>query len=188
MKKGLFLALMAMALGAVAPAFAVEAPDAAYKQSAEGVEYPLGDVAHRGTLAIGGNYEFYSAEGVEPAPPFDKEFSAGLYGAYSIVPKLSGVGSVAWGFDNQFLRSTLGLSYTMVTAPIALGIGVQYEWFYEGGDALAPMPGKEFTMGLRGGYPLNHWLVASGSAMYAVDSKHIRSALGLRALLYSPKF
>jgi hypothetical protein len=184
MKKGSFLVLLALA---VAPAFAAEPPDAAYKQSADGVEYPIFDAAHRATFALGGNYEFYSAEGAEPAPPFDKEFSLGAYGAWNLVPKLSAVGSVAYGVDNQFVRTALGVSYTAIPAPVAVGLGMQYEWFGKAGDTLPPVPDKEFAIGARAGYPLNHWLVAVGSSFYGLDTKQIRSSLGLRAVLFSPK-
>jgi hypothetical protein len=184
LRKGIMMFLLGIA---AATAFAAEPPDAAYMQSAPGVEYPLTDARHRATFALGGNYEFYSAQGTEVAPPFNKEFSLGAFGAWNIVPKFSAVGSIAYGVDNQFVRTAFGASYTVIPGPVALGVGMQYEWFGKAGDTVPPQPQKEFAIGLRGGYPLNNWLVAAGSSFYAADTKQIRSALGLRAVLYKPK-
>ena len=150
-------------------------------------EYPALDGKHRAILAIGSSYEYFSATGSEPAPAFDKEFSAGAYGGWSIVPKLSAVGSLAYGFDNNFVRSTLGAGYTFFSTGFDLQARLQYEWFASGGDEPVPGIGKEFTAGLAGGYPLNHWLVAVGASNLGLDTKQLRSYLGLRAVLYQPQ-
>ena len=157
-------------------------PNAAYAQGslvANGTEYSLFDGKHRATLAAGGNYEFWSAEGTQPTPSFDKEFSFGGYASYKLVPLLSAVGSVCYLTDNNVMRTTLGANYGFYSGPFDLGVGVQYEFL----NKPVVVPEKEWTVGLKGGYPLNKWLLAAGSCFYAVDSRMFRTAIGLRAIV-----
>lgn len=159
-------------------------------QAQEPVEYGAFDASHRAIVGIGGSYEFYSATGSVDEPAFDKEFSAGIYGGWNVVPRFSLVGSVAYAFDNSFIRSTVGGAYDLIANPLApldIQARLQYETFYANGDEPVPGPGKEFTVGLAAGYPLNRWLVAVGASNLGVDTKQLRSYLGLRALVVQPK-
>lgn len=147
----------------------------------------LGDFTRRSLLALGANYEFYSAEGSQATPETDKEWSFGLYGSHNLVPKLSLVGYSAYMTDNQHIRTGLGGNYNFYKGPFDLGLALIYEWTYASGDEPVQDPGKEWNTALRGTHQLNSWLVAAGSMSYGMDSKVIRSSLGLRAVIHQPK-
>ena len=149
----------------------------------EPVEYPLLS-AKRAVLAAGASYEFYSAEGSEALPAFGKEWVVGLYGAYRIVPKLAVAGSMAYGFDNEWLRTSIGPRYTFYSGALDLGLGLQYEWLNPKGDEPAPSFDKEWISGLFAGYGIYDWLFAAGSTVYQLDNKQVRTALGVRIRLF----
>lgn len=146
----------------------------------------LGNLYRRTLVAVGANYEWYSPEGTVAAPATDKEWSFGAYGSYNVVPKLSMVGYSAYMTDNQHIRTGFGGNYNFYKGPFDLGLGVIYEWTYASGDEPVQDPGKEWNTALRGTMPLNRWLVAAGSASYGMDTKVIRSSLGLRAVVHQP--
>ena len=155
--------------------------------SAQGTIYydrPLSDFKARGSLAIGANYEWNSPQGAAEAPTFAEEVTAGLYGAYNLVPKLSAVGSLAYGFDNEFLRTALGVNHQFYDGEVDLGVAILYEWVSEQGVGVAPPPSKEFTIGLRAVNPVNKWLIAAGSSAYGLDTKCVRTSLGLRVAMF----
>lgn len=148
-------------------------------------EHSLFDFKARGSIAAGANYEWNSPQGAAEAPTFAEEVTAGFYGAYNIVPKLSAVGSMAYGFDNEFLRTALGVNHQFYDGDLDLGVAILYEWVSEQGEGAAPPPHKEFTVGLRAIYPINKRLLAAGSSAYGMDTKHIRTSLGLRVVLFN---
>lgn len=141
-------------------------------------EYSLWDFKARGSVAIGGNYEIYTALGDQEAPPYEKEWTLGGYGAYNLVPKLSLVGQVAYGFDNNLWRSNLGLDYPFYDGEVDLSVRLSYEWVSS--DGPTPDPSKEFTAGLMGAYPINGWLFAVASASAGLDTHLARYSIGLR--------
>ena len=153
-------------------------------------EYALTDLDHRATLATGVSYTMYRAgDGEAVLPPHTEELAIGFYGAYNLVPKLSLVGSVAWAFENEYLRPTLGGNYTFYNPSqgdgLSLGLGLQHEWFRAIGDT--PAPRDEWALGLRAGAPVKPWLAITGSSFYGLDSHQIRSTIGLLAIIHNPK-
>jgi len=65
------------------------------------------------SIAGGADYAWYEATGNEPVPAFGKEWEVTLVGAYSLTPHLHLTGSTAYGLDNQFFRTRLGLRVSL---------------------------------------------------------------------------
>lgn len=73
----------------------------------------------RVSISGGLDYAWYGAptETSAPIPFFEKEWEAGLYGAYTVAaphdgetgPIVSIAGSCAYGFDNKLVRTKLGV-------------------------------------------------------------------------------
>lgn len=152
-------------------------------QAQDPVEYSVWDYDKRCAAALGANYEFFGATGAEAVPTTDKEFSLGFYVLWNFVPKLDFVGQSAYLVDNQHIRSGFGANYTIYQGAFDLGVRALYEFNFAAGDEPTAEPGKEWNVGLGLGYPLNNWLVATGSTQMGLDTKIVRSAIGLRAVL-----
>lgn len=69
------------------------------------------------SIAGGAGYVWHSGED-SSVPPFNKEWEAGLYGAY-VVPSGTGrlniTASVVYGVDSRLFRSSIGLRFPLFT-------------------------------------------------------------------------
>jgi hypothetical protein len=91
---------MALSLALAAPAVAVA-------QEASLLSFD------RLSIAGGVDYAWYEASGNEPVPSFGKEWEVTLVGAYSLTPQFHLTGSSAYGLDNKFFRTRLGVRVSL---------------------------------------------------------------------------
>lgn len=87
---------------------------AASALAADGEEKGLLDLS-RGQLALGGNYEWFARTSDQSAEltGFEKEWTAGLYASWNLIPELDLIGFSKFGLDNHIINSAIGLRYTI---------------------------------------------------------------------------
>lgn len=79
---------------------------------------------------------------------------------------------------------------------VSAALGLNYAWYGQGGDQLAPKPVKEFEVGPYVAYSLlssepnalgvsRPILSLAASSVYGLDSKLIRTSVGLRLVLFA---
>lgn len=136
-------------------------------------------------LAVGAGYDFHGGD-ASNQPAFDKEWAAGGYVAYNVLPSLDAKAQGVYGFDNQTWRTTLALSTplpTPVSLPMLSGSAAfGYSW-HAGEASNLPTFHKEFEAGVFATYRLVDNVLLAGSTVYGLDNRTFRSSLGLRLVL-----
>jgi hypothetical protein len=134
------------------------------------------------TVGAGANYVGRFDAGDEPLPEPDHEWELGLYGAYTLVPRLALVASAERGFDTKRweLGPGINLRLTERGAPVSFGLKAAYRIYSAEGDVLPPTFGKEWIVALNAGRALTDWLVLAASCDYALDNQQFKLAGGLR--------
>lgn len=170
----LFLVVAIAALACTRPAHADEATN-----------YAWNDVAHRGSFGVGAGYAWHTGE-ESNLPTTRKEFEAGAYGAYSIVPVLTGTAYAVRGFDNRTWRAGIGPRlkvWKSTDARQGASVSLRYAW-HAGPESELPSFRHEWEMGAEYGYRISDPLSFVGTSAFGFDSHTFRSAVGLRYRLF----
>lgn len=67
---------------------------------------------------------------------------------------------------------------------VHLGAGANYEWCASQGDEPLPAFDKEWTAGLYAAYNMTPQLSLVGSGVYSLDTKFLRTSVGLRVRIF----
>lgn len=67
---------------------------------------------------------------------------------------------------------------------VHLGAGLNYEWCASQGEEPLPAFDKEWTAGLYAAYNMTPQLSLVGSGVYSVDTKFLRTSVGLRVRIF----
>lgn len=64
-------------------------------------------------LAFGGSYEWTASAGDEAVPTVAREWTGGIYGAYTLSKDLALTGAITYGAETKFVRTVAGLRWTI---------------------------------------------------------------------------
>ena len=134
-------------------------------------------------IAAGASYDWHNGPALNPQPTFEKEFAAGLYGAYVLTEHVSGFAAAVWGVDNKTLRFSPGAHYRFHVGSEFFAFAMTYD-FYTGESDEVPRYPHEWAGSATYARAIGKNLIIGGAESYSLDNREFRTSVGIRVPLW----